>query len=332
MPVHVPGALVRDHNLTATARLLWIHVALAQPGSDLVALEDRSCFDRRTVLTGIHALQQAGWLTMTAGSFRVAGAGGPERTAFMPAGLLRAKGLSHHAKLLYTWLQLTPGFQDTAGEITYQSLSEAAGVSAKTAKHAAESLANAGWLSLTQLHKFAPIQFQLKNPITGDRKAALALAIRRLERSKYDGEAIMQELLTALVASNEFDDNVTPGYLINPYTGEELQLDRLYDKLGVAFEFQGPQHFGATTKFPNETEALKQQARDHIKEGMCRRHGIRLITVVAEELTAEAITAKVRDVLALRELEEDDPVLAHLKKVSEIYQLRIWLARAKEKR
>lgn len=41
--------------------------------------------------------------------------------------------------------------------------------------------------------------------------------------------------------------NASPGYLINPYTGERMQFDRYYPP-GVAIEFQGAQHDGPTKR------------------------------------------------------------------------------------
>lgn len=56
----------------------------------------------------------------------------------------------------------------------------------------------------------------------------------------------MREYLSLMIDSGEFEDNAAPGFLVNPLTDERLQFDRFYPP-GVAFEFNGPQHYGATS-------------------------------------------------------------------------------------
>lgn len=324
MNVKVPAALLRDPGLPATAKLLWMCIPLTELPHNPDRLAARCRLAPRTVHSGLRALARAGWLPHTA---RPA-----EPHASVPARLLLDKHLNYQAKLLYATLQLTSGFCDGAGEATYRALCEVAGASLNTVRPAAQLLQEAGWLVLEQAHKLTPVRFELKNPHAAKREEALDLTKRRLDRGEHEGETIMQELLTALVECDDFDDNVTPGYLVNPYNGEELQLDRHYIKRRIAFEFQGPQHFGPTNKYPDPEKALKQQVRDHIKEAMCRRNGIHLVTVVADELSVEAMTAKVRGLLPLRDLDDDDPVLAHLRKVCDEFQERVWLARIKERK
>lgn len=93
-----------------------------------------------------------------------------------------------------------------------------------------------GFLQLTR----APLAFTLLNPALQRQEAALNAAVRRLPRARFDGEAIMREYLNVLVDSDEFPDNVRPGFLVNPYTGERMEFDRYYPP-HVALEFQGPQ-------------------------------------------------------------------------------------------
>lgn len=72
----------------------------------------------------------------------------------------------------------------------------------------------------------------------------------------------MREYLSLLVDSDHFEDNATPGFLVNPLSGEELQYDRFYPPR-VAFEFNnGPQHDGPTALYASGRDIRRLRARD----------------------------------------------------------------------
>lgn len=77
----------------------------------------------------------------------------------------------------------------------------------------------------------------------------------------------MKEFLSLVVDSDRYEDNATPGFLVNPFTRERLELDRFYPP-SVAFEFNGPQHYGATELF-SEEQATMQRGR--LVTPPCRR-------------------------------------------------------------
>lgn len=69
-------------------------------------------------------------------------------------------------------------------------------------------------------------------------------------------------------------------FLRNPETGRNLELDGYNEELGIAFEFNGKQHY----QWPNHTgqteaEFIQQKRRDIFKREQCDKHGIFLITV-----------------------------------------------------
>ena len=77
-----------------------------------------------------------------------------------------------------------------------------------------------------------------------------------------------------------------PDWLKNPKTKKNLELDGFNSKLptpigfGLAFEFNGPQHYHFTPKYhKNEMDFLEQQYRDDHKIEMCKQKKVILITI-----------------------------------------------------
>ncbi len=71
-----------------------------------------------------------------------------------------------------------------------------------------------------------------------------------------------------------------PDFLRNPETGRNLELDGYCEELGIAFEYQGEQHY----KFPNifhqnEADFISQIRRDKYKAKACELAGVYLIPV-----------------------------------------------------
>jgi len=71
-----------------------------------------------------------------------------------------------------------------------------------------------------------------------------------------------------------------PSWLINPETKRNLELDLYCERLKLAVEVQGPQHFARTKHYHATEEDFKQQKqRDLIKHILCRKHGIKLVYI-----------------------------------------------------
>jgi hypothetical protein len=73
-----------------------------------------------------------------------------------------------------------------------------------------------------------------------------------------------------------------PRFLNNPVTGGEfnLELDGYNSELGLAFEYQGQQHYKYVPYFHKNKEAFyNQKYRDYMKRVMCKDNGIKLIEV-----------------------------------------------------
>lgn len=306
--------------LSPTAKLIWLvrsidrHDAPVQPS----LLARRSGAGRNTVVRALAELSARGWYAM---GQRRSGTGVHPDTATipMPVALLAKRGLGARAKLLYGQLQLTAGFRYPSGKFTFASLAAQLGCSLPTVRKSVRELEAKEWLTVTQKTERSPVEFSLCSP--GDAEAAAAR--RRIARGGWKGEAIMRECLTLLVESDHFEDNATPGFLVNPNTKERMQLDRFYPPRGefggVAFEFNGPQHDGPTKLFSAES-AANQRARDLMKIGICITEGITVVVVHPEDLSLEAIKHKVGKLLPLRRLEGHERLIAYLESRTQHYR------------
>lgn len=77
-----------------------------------------------------------------------------------------------------------------------------------------------------------------------------------------------------------------PDWLRNPKTNKNLELDGFNSKLptpigeGLAFEFNGPQHYYFTPKYHKNEEGFTDQLyRDALKKNICEKRNIILIII-----------------------------------------------------
>jgi len=75
-------------------------------------------------------------------------------------------------------------------------------------------------------------------------------------------------------------EKVRPHFLQNPVTKENLELDCYNQELKLAIEYNGRQHYEYTPFMHSTKETFyAQQYRDLIKQELCKKNGIDLITV-----------------------------------------------------
>lgn len=75
-------------------------------------------------------------------------------------------------------------------------------------------------------------------------------------------------------------EKIKPHWLKNPETNYRLELDGYSKELGIAFEYQGEQHYKLVSKYKMTEKTLeKQKYRDEYKKNKCKELGIILITV-----------------------------------------------------
>lgn len=59
--------------------------------------------------------------------------------------------------------------------------------------------------------------------------------------------------------------------------GNQMELDGYNDKLNIAFEYQGRQHFDLSSRFIRTSDKLKQRIKDDkLKAKLCIKHGVKL--------------------------------------------------------
>lgn len=314
-PIRVPKQVMLHRGLNATAKLLWIILAMESPTFTQIpprrVLQARSGLSGPSVTKGLVDLKDAGLLRpLPLGR-------GNHDWAALPQGLLLDRRLGPQAKLMYAFIQLLPDFFIQTVTTTYRDLCSLTDLSSNTVKDAIKHLSDLRWIASSQANRRRPLVLTLRQPEEVGR--TISVARQRLDRAPFMGEALMREYLTLLVDSDEYDDDASPGFLINPYTGEEMQFDRYYPPY-VAFEFNGPQHYGPTELYPNEEEARKQQGRDLIKRGICASRGINLIYIHPEDLSLEGMLRKVQGLLPVRSLDGQEELIAFLESRARPYR------------
>lgn len=298
----VPVCLLLNPDLPPTAKVLWLATRAEPAPASLAELATSSGLAPGTVRSGMTRLNSADWDTRATADCQ---------SVDIPCSLLGDRRLRPQARLLFGLLQTLPAYHNKSGTFTYPALSDRVQLSAVTLRECAGELRKTGWIQTAQANRQAPVRFILLFP--GD--AEVALAAQRLQETDYRGEAIMKEYLSLLIASDEFKDNARPGFLVNPLTDERLELDRYYWPK-VAFEYDGPQHFRTTKRFPNEKKLAMLQARDLMKEALCARRGIQLIRIQWEDLSLQAMKQKVGALLPLRDLRNHTQLIELLEKAT----------------
>lgn len=301
--IQVPISLLHNRTLAPSVKLVWMALQLhraSTPGE----LQAATGLSRHTLLNALAGARACARMP-------------PGPRVQLPAGLLAERTVGARAKLLYGLLQTVPGFRGRSGQFTYTALCSLTQFDRTTLKRAVAELRDTNWLQTTQSRRLSPLRFWLGSPELRRSQAAAALAKRHLGRAQYGGEAIMQEYLSLLVASDQFTDNARPGFLVNPQTGERLELDRFYQPR-LAFEFNGAQHYRATGRF-TQAEADAQHFRDLIKAGICLYRGIHLVIIHPEDLSLQGMIRKIGSSAPLRDLAGQEPLIDLLETASISY-------------
>ncbi len=239
----------------------------------------------------------------------------------MPPDLLLDTRFEPSTRLMYGFLQLTPGFQGHKGLTRVAELAELTTMTPFTVRRTLQELHQNKWVEVSQSNKQAPVSFTLLNPAEASRELEVETARTNINEAEWEGQAIMREWLSLLVESDLYEDDAPLALAVNPYTDEKLEFDRYYPPR-VAFEFQGPQHNGPTELFQSQEKAWRQQARDYMKVGICGTKGIELRWVFAQDLSLEGMKAKIGSLLPLRDLAGHEPLVDYLEAASKNYRRR----------
>lgn len=102
--------------------------------------------------------------------------------------------------------------------------------------------------------------------------------------ARWKNETICRRVIEALTGQRF--PQARPTWLKNPITGHCLELDCYNEKLKIALEYNGEQHYKYTPifhkddKYSSGHEKFQSQVdRDEIKKVLCDRHGVALIIV-----------------------------------------------------
>ena len=313
--IEVPIALLFEKRLTPAAKRLWMRLALDEqhprPRSrSSKKLAKRTGVARSTVFAARRRGVATGWLVPVrnrdSGRVWWRSACPAKGSGFVriPVDLIRdIERIRPQEVLCYGFLQLVPSFNGLSGEFRWAELRRLTRLHMRTLRRAVRSLAEASWIDIKQKNRLAPIWYRLQHAD----EARLDETRRRLEdrtsrqTRNQVGEAIMHEALALIVGTDQCVEGARPDFLVNPATGERLELDRYYPKHHVAFEFNGPQHYVATDRFPKKVVEA-QRRRDAVKRRICKRYGIDLVIVRAEDLGIATLLRKVGDRLPRRSL------------------------------
>ncbi|MBE9140307.1 hypothetical protein IQ254_24435 [Nodosilinea sp. LEGE 07088] len=114
---------------------------------------------------------------------------------------------------------------------------------------------------------------------------------------QYYGETLLNIYLdlfiTLTCSKNSKNIEHKPGFLINPKTGNNLELDVLLENFLLAFEFQGESHY----------REEKEKEKDQVKLSMCAENKLVLIPVNISQLSStnlmKLICNSVKDAIGL---------------------------------
>lgn len=129
------------------------------------------------------------------------------------------------------------------------------------------------------------------------------------EPARSKAEFLMGRSLDLLFPDEKHEDNYRPEWL------EGLELDRFYPRLGVAFEFQGAQHFSFVSRFHRSSRDLRrQQKRDKKKLKLCTKKKIILIAIKTKRLTPGSLAHQIiRAVKGFRNWPQAGPLITAAK-------------------
>jgi len=308
VPFSVLNAPTHNAHTRLVSVLLSRHLALTE-----ARLRKLSGFDPKTLALARARLSKAPLASCYTRPYHTC--------AEIPVSLLTEAQLSASARLLYGQLQGVSDFADHAGSFTFPALSQMTGTSDDALRRASSELVAGGWLSISQTNRKRPLHFTLRTPIPTALRARISSIRRRVRGAQPRGEVLLREYLNALVALDDREENAAPDFLLNPYTGELMELDRYYPSAAVAFEFNGAQHYEQSDLATFE-QTVKQVGRDAMKAFICKARGIELVIIQPDDLRLKALVNKIPPHLPRRTLDDMEPLIAALEQLAAEYRER----------
>jgi len=165
------------------------------------------------------------------------------------------------------------------------------------------TLERTAWL---EIRRTRPHTYVIHNPVYEAQRKEAEAALARVQRRKWKGEALMFEM-ARLFVNAEFTENARPNFLEGG--DSTLEYDLYFFRERVALEFQGPQHYGPTERFPDYE---RRRALDELKRRLSLDNNVVLIEIARDDLVVERFLGKIRGHLPLRRIPRDHPVLLAL--------------------
>lgn len=96
--------------------------------------------------------------------------------------------------------------------------------------------------------------------------------------SRWKMEEVARRTIEILVGKKF--PKARPRWLVNPITGRPLELDGYCEDLGLAFEYNGAQHYHRVPRFHSDDRDLEYQVyKDRLKRLLCLERGVHLIVI-----------------------------------------------------
>jgi len=290
--VWMPDTLWKDRSITHTAKLLWCYLRIAQRTHERFGFQElREAIGvcQNSLVACLNQLTRKGWLKVIERrrysiTCRAVWRYGRSKIV-MESDILFDPRVPEPAKWLWGLIarQTKP--------FTYQLLERETGYCRETLVKYLRILSDLGWLKQDRGWANRRVQFQAValNPVEARRKAEIAAKERRFalaaKRKGYSaGQELATEMTEFLVPDGDLIRNAEMVGLVNPETGGQMHLDLYLARYKVAIEFHGPQHERVTELYPDPEKLKAQRRRDELKREWCRRRGIRLIEITAEDL------------------------------------------------
>ncbi len=329
--IPVPPSLLLSKDLTPAAKFLWIRLRFDELDAERrsqrmrshapTRLVRRTCLARSTVYEALKQALATGWLepygdpSTGEKRWKTVRIETDSRMVKIPVGLIRASHtLRPQAILCYGILQVLPSSNGRTGKFKWSELRELTGLHLRTLKRAFRALVESLWVASQQRNRRAPIWFRLQ-----DADRAYKEEVQRSLENGHLGEGIMRAILSLIADTNVCQDGAKPKFLVNPATGQLMELDRYYAAHAAAFEFNGPQHYHPTGRFTKHSVAA-QRKRDAVKRQICKDHEISLVVVHGADLTLTRMLKKVGNLLPRRVLRGYKQTIRFLNACGQRYQ------------
>ncbi|NPV53728.1 MAG: hypothetical protein HPY71_09425 [Firmicutes bacterium] len=226
------------------------------------------------------------------------------RSPYIPPELFFQEDLSLQAKYVYVVISIAR--PRSLGELVRLTKKSRCAI-----RRYYRELEQAGWVkTIRQSGRSAIIPTMPKEV----EKAYIMRIKHNLDMSGHRAETVMKRFLDFLIPDDNYIDNARPQFLRNPDTGQPLEYDRYY-LAGVAFEFNGDQHYGPTEMYPDKQAFKERRKRDLIKLGLSMEKNIKVIVVTRDDLTLKKMISKIPPELPVDPVDPESEIAKLLEEV-----------------